>query len=94
MMLLQCERNKEEPEFDDLLFGIRKLIRRIDELHSDNENDAVYVWILWLKDPNQEVTVIKQLEENLASITDTDEGGQFVIQRLTDGILAVTEEVA
>ncbi len=49
MMPLQSTRNHHDPELDDLLGGLCDQVLRLDELHSHDDNDAEYVWVIWLK---------------------------------------------
>lgn len=82
MMGLQGTRNANEPEFDDLLQGVRDKIKRIDELHPHDDADDVYVFIIWI-DENDTDDVFKRL------MTNTELNG--TVRRLCDGIISVTE---
>lgn len=80
MMPLHCKRDYKEPEFDDLFKNCRKHIKRVDELHSDAQNDSVYVFIVWADD-----------DEFVFSALTRNVGPQGTVHRLDNCLFAVSE---
>jgi hypothetical protein len=82
MMPLQCTRNPREPELEDLLKGFQDKVLRIDELHANDQDDSTYVWIIWLKDSDDELEIVDKL---------TDSNDFREVLSLAEGLIAVRE---
>jgi hypothetical protein len=88
MMLLSSTRDHNDPELKDLFAnGLAAKVRRLDELHQDNGDDATYVWMIWLEDPDDTYEFIEQFKKNIDGKT----VGRFY--HLMDGLLCFVEEV-
>lgn len=83
-MDLQVTRDAWEPELDDLFRGFSQHVTRVDELHATPDNDATYVFIVWV-DEDYHDFCLEKLKENVEDGT--------IVQALTPGIIAVTEDV-
>jgi hypothetical protein len=74
-----------DPERFDFLKGLKPLIQRVDEVHPSTDNDSHYLFLVWLKNPDDTETVRRHIVRNhkkavldhhwsLVCLPDTGEG--------------------
>jgi hypothetical protein len=85
-MPLHCTRSATEREFTDLFKDCEKFMRpEILELHSSEDNDDVYVFIVWSKDLDSADKLRDQLLKNAPC---------GAVEQLDLGLYSITEVVA
>src|SRR2546423_720148 len=73
MMLLQQTSTPNEVRDEgrfDFLKGISNKVLRMDELHASDGDDWNYIYLIWLKDYDDEDKFVKALKNNIKGIND------------------------
>ena len=74
----------------DFLRGLHGLIRRVDEIHSNELDDSNYTFVIWVKDIDDLDTLVRRIMLNIVELGDVEK------VRLYDnetGVIFVTASV-